>query len=179
MAPVPAPVDPILPPELCDTAARINAEITAAEDACRASVAHAIAAGRLLVEAKKKLGHGRFGGWVAANIDAADRTVRLFMQIAKGWETLSAEKRQHVADLPLREALRAIEGPKAKTPWEESFTPAQQVLWDRMTPAAKRFLTLVGPLWEQLTPSQQVSVRSLMVDEDSPVREADHERNHA
>ena len=112
-APIPTPTVIILPPpDLGDIASRINAEVDACEVACRASVDHAIQAGRLLVDAKLKLGHGRFGPWIAANVKASDRMVRLYMAVANGWENLKPEERKRVADLPLRQALRVIQAPK-------------------------------------------------------------------
>jgi hypothetical protein len=84
---------------------QINAEHAQVTQHLRSGVAHAIRAGELLLDAKRL--HGRHGGWekwLAANVAFSTRTARAYMQLAK----LPAEKRQRVADLPLRETLSAI-----------------------------------------------------------------------
>ena len=51
---------------LPDLAARIKAEHEAVSTALKESVAHAIAAGELLIEAKAQLGHGQWLPWLMA-----------------------------------------------------------------------------------------------------------------
>jgi hypothetical protein len=86
-------------------AEQINSAHEAAEQSLRASVEHAVRAGQLLIEAKRV--HGRHGQWIAwlqQNIKFSDRLAQAYMRLAR----LPVEKRNAVADLPLREALSAI-----------------------------------------------------------------------
>ena len=89
---------------LTDLAARINDEHQAATSALREGVLHAIAAGDLLLKAKAEVKHGSWLDWLKANCEIPERTVQAYMRLAR----LPAEKRNAVADLPLREALSAI-----------------------------------------------------------------------
>jgi hypothetical protein len=73
------------------------------------AVGNAIAAGEWLREAKKQVGHGNWLPWLAENFpDISERTAQAYMCLAR----LPLEKRNAVADLPLREALAAIASPK-------------------------------------------------------------------
>jgi hypothetical protein len=85
-------------------AAEINAAHAEAERSLRASVMHAVEAGELLLKAKRSVGHGNWAGWLSENIEFSDRLAQAYMRLAR----LPAEKRNAVADLPLREALSAI-----------------------------------------------------------------------
>lgn len=46
------------------------------------------------------------------NCSVKPRTARAYMRLAKRWPSLPTEERQRVADLPLREAIRAIAVPE-------------------------------------------------------------------
>jgi hypothetical protein len=83
---------------------RINAAHVECEKSLRASVEHAIRAGELLLEAKRTVGHGEWIKWLAENVKFSDRLAQAYMRLAR----LPVEKRNAVADLPLREALSAI-----------------------------------------------------------------------
>jgi len=69
---------------------------------------HALEAGRLLTEVKTALPHGQFTDWVSANTRIAPRTARAYMQLAHRIPELDEAKRQRVATLPLRKAIRMI-----------------------------------------------------------------------
>lgn len=88
-------------------AAEINTEHAAAQSAMQAAVSHAIRAGELLLEAKGKIPHGEFGGW-CASLPFSETTARGYMRLAR----LDPAKRQRVAEMPLREALESIVGPR-------------------------------------------------------------------
>lgn len=92
---------------LADLARDINAAHQEAEGACRASVQHALEAGRLLLEAKKRVGHGGWLPWLRENVQVAERTVQAYTRLAKRWSTVEA-KAQRVADLTFREALALL-----------------------------------------------------------------------
>lgn len=85
-------------------AAEIRDAHKAAQQALRSSVAHAIHCGELLIEAKDLMPHGAWSDWIATNTQLADRTARGYMRLAR----LNPEKRQRVADLSLRQALKEI-----------------------------------------------------------------------
>jgi DUF3102 family protein len=82
----------------------INAAHAEAEKSLRASVEHAIHAGELLIKVKLTVPHGEWIGWLTDNIDFSERLAQAYMRLAK----MPPEKRNAVADLPLREALSAI-----------------------------------------------------------------------
>jgi len=95
---------------LPDLAASISEEHEQAERALRDGLLHAIRAGELLLEAKREVAHGEWENWLQANVPFQPRTARAYMQLAR----LDPEKRQRVADLPLREALSAIRSREQK-----------------------------------------------------------------
>jgi hypothetical protein len=84
--------------------AQINDAHAEAERSLRASVEYAIRAGELLIEAKHSLKHGTWSQWLQDNITFSDRLAQAYMRLAR----LPLEKRNAVADLPLRDALSAI-----------------------------------------------------------------------
>jgi hypothetical protein len=83
--------------------APIVAEHQAAQDAARSAVLHAIRCGELLIEAKDSMPHGQFGAF-CRQLPFAERTARAYMQLAR----LDDEKRQRVANMPMRDALQLI-----------------------------------------------------------------------
>lgn len=95
-------------PSLADIAVKINAETTAAETSARSAMQHALAAGALLVQAKALVAHGEWQQWVEANCTIAIRTASAYMRLATRVEALPDPERQRVADLPVRDAIRAI-----------------------------------------------------------------------
>jgi hypothetical protein len=90
-----------------DFASAICAEHDAAQASARDAVAHAIRAGELLIDAKASLKHGEFNAWLAANVTFSERTARGYMRLAG----LDEAKRQRVADMSLRGALRSLSTP--------------------------------------------------------------------
>jgi hypothetical protein len=99
-------VNAIAPMSLADLAARIKVEHEAATGAFKRSIEHAIAAGELLIEAKKRLEHGEFGPWLASH-GIPSRTARLYMRLAKNRPIIEAQN-GNVADLSLRGALEIL-----------------------------------------------------------------------
>jgi hypothetical protein len=86
----------------------------------RRAVEHAIAAGELLIEAKKQVKHGEWQIWLMANCDISERTVQAYMRLAR----TPLEKRNAVADLPLREALASLAKPKIRYVFDDCGHPA-------------------------------------------------------
>ena len=68
----------------------------------------ALEAGALLVKAKEQVPHGQWESWLAENCAVAPRTARSYMRLATAFPALPEAERQRVADLPLREAVKAI-----------------------------------------------------------------------
>src|SRR5581483_7901966 len=112
-------------PALSDLAERILTEHQSVVDATVSALDHALAAGKLLLEAKDVVGHGNFGRWLATNFQRdgrrlSARTARAYMQVAKRWPELQA-KRQRIADLSFRNTLQLL----AETMTSEPALPPQ------------------------------------------------------
>lgn len=93
---------------------QINREHHAALASAHAALEHAINAGHLLIEAKKKSGFGNWKHWLQTHFEGSDRTARAYMQLANKWPEITADQNGNaVADLSYREALKlAAEPPK-------------------------------------------------------------------
>lgn len=94
---------------------KINEATTAAESHARSAMQYALTAGELLVQAKSLVPHGEWQQWVEANCTIAPRTASAYMRLSARLPELPEAERQRVADLPLRDAIRAI-GTSAKAP---------------------------------------------------------------
>ena len=94
---------------LATLAERIRTEHTAVSTALNQSLAHAMAAGDALIEAKEKVQHGQWLPWLKDNCAISDRTAQLYMRVAKNRAEI--EKRQirnDIADLNLNEAAAML-----------------------------------------------------------------------
>ena len=89
---------------LCDLAARIQREHELCTAAVKRGCEHAINAGRLLLEAKPRIGPGRWLPWLKEHCRVSARTAQVYMQLAK-----LAPDAQRVADLPLRRAALQLQ----------------------------------------------------------------------
>ena len=93
---------------LADLAGRIKREHEAVSVALKDSVRHAIAAGELLLEAKKQVPHGGWLPWLADHCTMAERTAQLYMRCAKNREAIENQIRNGAADLSLNEAAAML-----------------------------------------------------------------------
>lgn len=93
---------------LAPLAEKINAATNSAEVSARSAMSRALDAGTLLIEAKKLVQHGEWENWLTGHCDVAPRTAQAYMRLAKSVPLLDEGKAQRVADLPVREAIRAI-----------------------------------------------------------------------
>jgi len=93
---------------LVSIARDINRLYAEAESHALSAVEAAISCGKLLTEAKAKVGHGNFGKWIVDNFDGSYRTAAKYMQVAK---KLPANVPRG-ADLSLRGALELVANPK-------------------------------------------------------------------
>lgn len=68
----------------------------------------AIKVGALLAEAKESVDHGQWETWLTTNTPLAPRTARAYMRLSVQAQQLDGPERQRVADLPVREAIKAM-----------------------------------------------------------------------
>jgi hypothetical protein len=94
---------------LVDLASKINDLTRSAERAATTAMQNALKAGELLIVAKAAVPHGGWDEWVRGNCDIAPRTAAAYMRLVKTLPALPEPERQRVADLPVREAVRAIQ----------------------------------------------------------------------
>ena len=93
---------------LRDIAQKINDATQTAEGQARSAMQSAMTAGDLLTQAKGYVQHGQWNEWLRANCTVAPRTAQAYMRLFKQVPALEDSKAQRVADLPLREAMKAI-----------------------------------------------------------------------
>jgi len=94
--------------ELKDISTEINTAHNKVVEACRASVGHAMKAGELLIQAKSMVAHGEWQNWLEDNCTVSERTAQVYMKLSRDFPKLDESKAQHVADLPLRDAMNAV-----------------------------------------------------------------------
>jgi hypothetical protein len=97
-------------PDLDELAGHINREHEKVEAALRTGLEHALAAGNLLLLAKKKLVHGRWLPWLKENVAFSERAAQSYMRIADRWDELTA-KSAPGADLTYKQALALLAEP--------------------------------------------------------------------
>jgi hypothetical protein len=94
----------------------------------RTSVACAIETGALLIEAKKRVGHGNFERWVSDNCQLSPATARRWMELANKRPELEkqlAAKTLNLSDLNLSSARRLIAPPKPAPDQSEPASKAK------------------------------------------------------
>jgi ParB family chromosome partitioning protein len=118
-------------PELADLAARINAEHEQAKGAAINAVAHGIAAGELLLEAKAKVEHGQWLPWIESNCAFSQRTAQAYARLAKHAPKLLDQMRSSAADFSIRDAMKALTPPSgavtASSGDSEWYTPPKYI----------------------------------------------------
>jgi hypothetical protein len=87
---------------LSDLAHRINAEHAAVVGALGSALAHAIAAGALLIETKRKFDHGEWLPWLTANCAVAPPHGHSLHDAGQETKEAMRSKRQRVADVRAR-----------------------------------------------------------------------------
>jgi Protein of unknown function (DUF3102) len=105
---------------LADLAARIRAEHEAVCTAARTTLAHAFAAGELLLAAKEHVAHGYWADWLHAHCDISERSAQKYMQLARHRTAFEANA-PTTADLTIDEALRALAKPKPPVEIEADY----------------------------------------------------------
>lgn len=87
---------------------RIQNQVLMLESQLKGATRYALEIGTLLTEAKSQVQHGEWDAWLSEHCNLAPRTARAYMRLAKEFPAMAAAKRQRVANLPVREALKAI-----------------------------------------------------------------------
>lgn len=86
----------------------INEAHDRAVDSHRKAVTDAIECGKMLIEAKAAVPHGTFSAYLETEFSGSQRTAQRFMQISKHVQSLPAREATRVADLSIREAVKAV-----------------------------------------------------------------------
>lgn len=86
----------------------VPAELEAAEGSMRTGLAHAVKAGRMLIEAKADLPHGMFQHWLAKHVRLHPEVAQNYMRLARELPKLPSAKVNPVSHLSLRDALAEI-----------------------------------------------------------------------
>jgi hypothetical protein len=98
-----------------DLAKAIIDKVAQITSSLRTSVTRAIETGDLLIEGKKRVGHGKFERWVADNCHLSPATARRWMQLAEHRPALEKQltaKTLNLSDLNLSSAQRLLAPPK-------------------------------------------------------------------
>ena len=125
-------------------AAEINAADQSVRQAVSNAVVHAMRAGELLAEVKRRLPHGEFIAWAEQHCTFGLRTAQLYMRLAR---ELPAKMRNGVSLLSLREAITLVREARPAGP---PYAVAVKYLADRISWAnpndRARFWGLLGQL---------------------------------
>jgi hypothetical protein len=108
-------------PALDELAKQINAEHAQHSKALHSSLEHARAAGELLLQAKKQVGHGQWMKWLEAKCGLSPRQAQKYVQIAKNWVKCAPG-----AHLTINEAVAALSGPDEEDEEEAEAPPPVQ-----------------------------------------------------
>jgi hypothetical protein len=136
-----APLAPTLAPialaemKVPDIAKAINERMSAMISSFRTSVQRAIEIGELLVEAKKRVGHGKFEKWLTTNTTLPYRSAARYMKFANSRPEIETQlgKSANLADLNLTTAQRLLAPPKDPAPPEEKKKKLEPTAQDRYT----------------------------------------------
>jgi hypothetical protein len=105
--PIVSQADNALTPSLADLASRIRAEHESTAASLKRGAKHAMAAGQLLIAAKKQLKHGEWLPWLRDHCAMPERTARLYMRLASNRQVIESQIGS-VADFSIRGAVALI-----------------------------------------------------------------------
>jgi hypothetical protein len=97
------------------TAGLIQRELELAERKLHDSLEHYLAAGAMLIEAKRSTPHGGWLPWLERYVGIGEREAQRYMQLAEHRDEIEAANPSHMSDLTLSAALRQIRKPKSPT----------------------------------------------------------------
>jgi len=151
---------------LVDLAACIRQEHEASASALKCGLEHAIKAGRLLIEAKEQLKHGRWLPWLKEHCEVPERTAQAYMRVARTFGHLDEDSNpQRVADLSFRNALNSL-ADSVEPEWQHAIrqirreeahrgcldtpkaflpSPAGRKIRVARTPGKRQWMLAIGP----------------------------------
>jgi hypothetical protein len=124
--------DPTL--ALDNLAHRIDAEHHAVATALQSALAHAIIAGELLIEAKRRVEHGQWLPWLEANCSVPARTARHYMALARKRKRL-CDQNGNVLPISVHKAVEVLKPLReSPEPTGEDDFPGRGIVygWDRL-----------------------------------------------
>ena len=97
-------------------ARRINSAHSNFEKTFRLSLEHAKEAGGLLMQAKRKVGHGNWEAWLSNNCQVSISMSQKYMRISREWTAIEAAKEERVTYLSIKGALKLLAKPRKDRP---------------------------------------------------------------
>jgi hypothetical protein len=116
-------------------AARINERHALALGAARTAIEHALEVGRLLIEAKTQVAHGKWLPWIEANLTFGPRQAQKYIRLAQHGDAAKCDSNSH---LTINQAVALLAAPKADDLTKEHWLAEMQRLWDEMSPAPRK-----------------------------------------
>jgi hypothetical protein len=157
-------------------ATRINAKYRELEGLARSTVEASIELGGMLLEKKEGMRQGEWGPWLRAYFQGSERQAQRFMKLYRDRDKLRANPTR-VADMSLRQALRAISSPPKEDQKEDSTKKlAKQLKGKGVNPKLAKWLAQTAtPTREE--PGQDAITRKRV---EGPLRRAsDHGAVHS
>jgi hypothetical protein len=148
-------------------ARQIADEHAQAQAAMRTSVEHAVRTGELLIEAKRRVGHGGFQTLIQRYCEIAPRTAQAYMRLARELPKLTAAKAQRVTDLSLRDALTAVAADTrniASLPPPAAEQALKEAKADRLRNAVSRQMTAERVKAVQATRPEKSSFETVVIE---------------
>jgi protein gp37 len=96
---------------LADLASLIRFEHEQFRLAAHKTVEHGFRVGEALLQAKRRIRHGRWGRWIEEHCDLSERTAQGYMRLARNRAAIEANP-QALADLTIEGALQSLAKPK-------------------------------------------------------------------
>jgi hypothetical protein len=147
-----------------ELASKIRAEYAQVCKSFGNGILHALEAGRLLLEAKSAVPHGRWLAWLAQNCDLPPRTANRYMRLAKHPTPLLEADPSRVADLSLRAAdalLTKHKSPKTNTDKAQDAVRSEQKSLDKKIEALRKGLEQQGDcvsfLWPTVATDEDIA----------------------
>jgi hypothetical protein len=109
----------IVPPTQENLAAittRVRLAHEAVGNAAQDMLAHAMDAGDALIEAHKKIPHGKWAAWLRRDCELKVRTAARYIQLAKARPIIDAANRSRTTDLTIVGALRLLGNGQKSSP---------------------------------------------------------------
>ena len=121
--------------------------------------------GGLLLQAKAKVGHGRFGKWLEKNCDLSERSAQRYMALKEQWPKIAAWLKNNsatVADLSLRQAEKIIALPTLDQSNVSSTNVSSTTTSDSYDKIAERLITSLEKMKpDEAEPAAQETIRKL------------------